>query len=305
LAIPSRLSARSPVLPAKRVSARAWGKIGRNAIALLLVIALLASCSSSFVYNRLDWLIPWWVDGYVDLTREQKESLRDQLMPLLQWHRQEELARYREILDQVEAEMENPVTADQVQAWGEELFEASQRVEKTMLKLALEFGATISDQQMSEFIASMEEQQLEFEHEFLSRSDKEYSKENAKDLERLLDRLLGRLTRNQKHRLLQAAQAMQRFDAVWLEDRSLWLAQLEPLLSRQAGWQDKVMQAYEWRESNRPPQFARIIEYNTRVISQAIADILNSRSTKQDEHARQEIRQLRETLEKLMRDSTA
>jgi hypothetical protein len=269
-------------------------------VLLLLTILLLASCSSSFVYNRLDWLIPWWVDGYVDLTREQKESLRDQLMPLLQWHRQEELARYQEILNQLEAELEHPLAADQVKSWSDELFQASQRVEQSMLQLALEFGATISDQQISEFIASMEEQQAEFEEEFLSRTDEEYSKENAKNLVRLLERLLGRLTPDQKNRLLQAAQAMQRFDAVWLEDRRQWLDQLQPLLARQVGWQEEIMQAYVRRESNRPPQYAQIVEHNMNVIAQAIAEVLNSRSAKQNGHAARAFDELRETLEKLM-----
>ncbi|MDZ4731914.1 MAG: DUF6279 family lipoprotein [Xanthomonadales bacterium] len=268
-----------------------------------LAIITLAGCTTSFAYNRLDWLIPWWVDGYVDLTGEQKESLRDQLMPVLQWHRQEELARYQEILDQLEAGLKHPVAADQVKSWSDELFQASQRVEQSMLKLALEFGATISDQQISEFIVSMEEQQVEFEDEFLSRTDEEYSKENAKNLGRLLERLLGRLSPDQKDRLLQVAQAMQRFDAVWLEDRRQWLDQLQPLLARQVGWQKKIMQAYVQRESNRPPQYAQILEYNMRVISQAIADVLNTRSAKQNSHAAREFNELRETLEKLMRYS--
>ena len=60
----------------------------------------LASCSNAFVYNQLDWLIPWYMGDYVNLTREQKKSFKEELEPLLQWHRNEELQNYLLILDE-------------------------------------------------------------------------------------------------------------------------------------------------------------------------------------------------------------
>jgi hypothetical protein len=264
-----------------------------------LVVLLIAGCVGSFAYHRLDWLIPWYVDDYVDLSREQRESLRDQLLPLLQWHREEELARYQLLLDEVEKAMQQQVTAAQVEGWIAELMQAISRVEETMLDLALEFGAGISDAQMQEFISSMHKEQDEYEDEFLSRTQAEYVHENAENLEGMLERLTGHLGHGQKQRLQQAAQSMQRFDAVWLEERQQWLAQLEVLLQREEGWQSEVRQGYLARELNRPAQYTEIVDHNIRVIAAALADVLNSRSDKQKKHTAHEFVDMRKSLNRM------
>ena len=60
----------------------------------VLCVLVLSACTTSFYYNRLDWLIPWYVDDYIDLSSEQKQSLKVKLEPYLNWHRQEELNNY-------------------------------------------------------------------------------------------------------------------------------------------------------------------------------------------------------------------
>jgi len=105
----------------------------------MLAAALLAGCTAAFTYNHLDWLIPWYVDGYVDLSRDQRRDLKGRLEPLLQWHREEELLRYAELLDRIEHELAVPVTAATVQGWVDEVVAALERTERSMLTLALDF----------------------------------------------------------------------------------------------------------------------------------------------------------------------
>lgn len=57
---------------------------------LLLVIAfsfLLSACSSSFIYNNLDWLLYWYLDDYITLTSEQRSQLDDRVETWQAWHR--------------------------------------------------------------------------------------------------------------------------------------------------------------------------------------------------------------------------
>ena len=110
----------------------------RLVVAQLFVSSiLLIGCTASFTYNRLNWLIPWYVDGYVDLTREQRKALAGQLEPLLQWHRREELLRYVAILDRIERDLAAPLTAATVQEWTDEIVAAIDRTENYMLDVAL------------------------------------------------------------------------------------------------------------------------------------------------------------------------
>ena len=120
----------------------------RKILAILLLPLLLTSCTVSFTYNHLDWIIPWYVDDYVDLTRDQKKSLRQQLEPILTWHREEELVRYVEILDGIEASLAQPLTAEEVNRWIQQIVDAAERTEFRMLQLGLGFSDELTDAQM-------------------------------------------------------------------------------------------------------------------------------------------------------------
>jgi hypothetical protein len=271
----------------------------RKIFTALIVVALLAGCAS-FTYNRLDWLIPWYVDGYVDLTGDQRALLRERLTPSLEWHRREELARYMEIIDRIEADLDGPVDSATVRGWADDMLAAAQRVEKTMMGVALEFGAEVSDEQVEEFIASLWERQREFEEEFLERSAAEYAEDDFDNLANLLERFLGRLSAEQKAVLREAAGELVRFDKAWLEDRRNWLRTLEDLLEREPGWQDAVMQAYEARIAMRSPEYRQAFEHNMDQITAAYAKVLSSMSARQREKTAEEFDDLRRTLRKLM-----
>ena len=89
----------------------------RLVITCVVVTLLLSSCTT-FTYNRLDWLIPWYVHGYVDLTREQRKILRNKLTTPLEWHREEELANYIKIIDRIEADFKGEVDAAMIRKIG-------------------------------------------------------------------------------------------------------------------------------------------------------------------------------------------
>lgn len=271
----------------------------RTLIAVLLAALLLAGCAS-FAYNRLDWLIPWYVDGYVDLTGEQRAVLRERLVPRLEWHREEELARYVALLDRIEADLAGPVDAATVRAWADDALAAAQRVEKSLMGVALEFGAEVSDEQVDEFVASLWERQRELEQEFLERSDAKYARDDFDNLANLLERFLGRLSKEQQAALREAADGLVRFDRAWLEDRRKWLATLEDLLEREPGWQDALMQAYEARIALRSPEYRQAFEHNMGLIAAAYAEALSAMTPRQRERAAREFEKLRGTLRKLM-----
>ncbi len=273
--------------------------LSRKLSVLLLGAVLLAGCTATFTYKHLDWLIPWYVDGYVDLSRDQRRLLQEQLGPALQWHQQEELSRYVEILDRIESDLGQHVSAGQVQRWVDDIVLAAERVEERMLSEALDFGAQLSDQQMDEFVESLWEQQREYEEEFLDRSDQEYVDDSYENLEDFLKRFTGRLDAGQKQVLFQAADSLQRFDTAWLAERESWLSTLAPLLQRHEGWQEAVKLAYRNRKQLRPPQYTSIIDHNMMIVARAVAGTLNELSGEQRQHVFREIAKLRDRINRL------
>lgn len=267
--------------------------------ALVFAASLLTGCTATFTYNQLDWLIPWWVDSYMDITRDQRRLLQDQLEPALKWHREEELARYEQWLGEIESALESPVSQEQVQGWAEDVIAAAERIEESMLRVSVDFGATVSDGQINEFIENMWQKQREYEEEYLPRSNQEYVEDNAENLVEISRKVAGKLTPEQAAILHDTALSMQRFDAAWLDERRLWLSSLEQLLQREPGWRDAVMEAWSTRRTRRTEEYHSILNHNLHVTSAGFASILNSMSTKQREHAFQEIVKLRNKLAKL------
>ncbi len=283
-------------------------RVGRHMprLALALSLLLLASCSgTTFLYNRLNIILPWYINSYVDLDREQKRYLGDLLDPFLVWHRNEELPSYVAILDQTTGALDTTVTAEAVSAISREFERAWFRLESRGLDWMLALGEQLSDEQMDEFIQSLWDKQREYEEEYLERSDEEFRRDSYDGLKDSLQDYMGRLDAAQRERLEQASQELRRSDGVWLSERRAWIERAEKMLQRESGWQDQVREAIARRDDTVSQEYLDTYGHNLEVIHGAIADVIDSRSEKQDRRLRRELQDLRADLETLIAQGQA
>jgi Family of unknown function (DUF6279) len=277
--------------------------LGRTFKALamtLLLLSVVACSSTTFVYNRLDFLLPWYLDDYVDLSRSQKKYLDELLQPYLYWHRTEELARYIVILDQIDAALDKPLTLEDVEQVSKSFEEAWSRLETEGLKWLLALGDRLSDEQIAEFLQQLYEKQTEYEQEYLGRTDEQYLEETYENFLDSFQDYLGKLDSSQKTTLRQASAAMERVDSTWLEERSRWLEELSTLLMRESGWQDRLRLALDERDQNRSEAYQRGYEKNLAQIHRAIVAVVNNRTDRQDRKLRGKIAGFREDLRTLI-----
>lgn len=268
---------------------------------LLLLMLVLTGCSSTtFLYNRLDFLIPWYLGDYVNLNRKQKKTLDDLLQPFLAWHRQDELQRYVELLDQIASDLDGDLTARQVAGHAEQFVEAWERIEVKALEWMLSLGEELSDEQIDQFVEKLWDKQREYEEEYLPRSIEQYHEEAYENLLDSTQDFLGRLDWGQRGILESAAAELQRSDDIWLEEREQWVQRIEELLQREPGWQQGIRDMLANRDATTSPEYFEVYEHNTAVIYAAMARLLNTRTGKQDKRLRKEIANFREDLVTLM-----
>ena len=266
-----------------------------------MLLCLLAACSSTtFVYNRLDSILPWYLDDYVDLNNTQDRQLDEMLAPFLAWHRQQELPRYVALLEQVEADLDGPVSAAEVAGIYAGIEDAWLRLQDKSLDWLLALGASLSDEQVQEFLEELNERQEEYEEEYLERSELEYREDSYESLVDSMQDYLGRLNDAQRERLRAASLELRRSDSIWLQERAAWLQRLDVLMQRQPGWQQRVREAIALRDETVSEQYNATYEHNLEVIFSAIAAVLDSRSERQDRRLRAELRDLREDLQTLI-----
>jgi hypothetical protein len=261
---------------------------------------LLSGCSNTFIYNRLDWLIPWYVSDYLNLDSTQKKSFKTQLLPLLDWHRNEELQTYLVFLDSIESGLDKPITKAVVSAWADKLIAAYNRLKQRGIPLALNMGEQMSDLQLQYFIEDMYQRQEQLEEEYLTRSEEEFRQQTYDNFEEGASDFIGRLGKAQRLRLQQAAAEIKRFDEAWLAQRLSWLQHAEKILQRKPGWQQEGRILLTSREQFESPAYKTANLHNEQVIYAAIADVIEARTEKQDRRLREEIADFRHDIKRLI-----
>ena len=97
---------------------------------LLLAALLLGGCSSvRLAYGNASQLAWWWIDGYVDFSREQAPQVKDGLDRFAEWHRRTQLAEWLPLLALAQAQIGEATTPEQVCRWQAE---AREKLEPTL-----------------------------------------------------------------------------------------------------------------------------------------------------------------------------
>ena len=270
-------------------------------ITLAMIVLLLTACSSTtFLYNRLDFIIPWYLDDYVDLNKAQRSQLDGLLAPFLNWHRSEELPRYRDILDEMIANLDQPATPESVAQMSATLEQAWFRLEAEAVEWLLALGEELEDAQIEEFLAELAKSQKKYEKKYLGRDDEEYYEELYDSFKDSAQDFLGRLDWGQRALLETASADMRRTDDAWLSERAEWIEQMRQYLRRDPGWQQAVRDGLATREESVSPEYRETFNHNLAVINQLVADVLNSRTEKQDARLRKKLNGFREDLDTLI-----
>jgi hypothetical protein len=266
----------------------------------IFLACLLTGCSNTFVYNQADWLIPWYVGDYLNLNKTQKKYFKMQLLPLLDWHRNEELQTYLVLLDSVESDLDRPITNAVVSQWSDNLIAAYNRLKQRGIPLALDIGERMSDLQLQYFLEEMYQRQEQLEQEYLTRSEEEFRQQTYENFEEGASDFIGRLEKTQRQSLQQATAEIMRFDSAWLAQRLSWLQHAEKILQRKPGWQQAGRELLTSREQFESPAYKVANLHNEQVIYAAIADVLEARTEKQDKRVREEIADFRQDIKKLI-----
>ena len=93
---------------------RSW----RVSLLILIMPLVLSGCSMvQTVYNKSPELAYWWIDGFVDVSADQRPLLMEDLQAYQQWHRATQLPRYAlfESADAGTSRLVSSLSADQVE----------------------------------------------------------------------------------------------------------------------------------------------------------------------------------------------
>jgi Family of unknown function (DUF6279) len=208
-------------------------------VAVLAVVLSIAACTSSLIYNRLDTVARWYIGNLVTLDEAQQSALRDWLARTLAWHRDTELKRYEQFLQDLSAKV---AAGPDAKVYPRAAQQAEDAVRELMGRIAPEAAAlltTLQPQQVDELLANLEERDAKELAEESGRDDAERQKRRVRSLTRSLERWTGSASSEQKAIIERTVSNMAAAHLLGDEvesaaSRELWRAELQKALAQGA-----------------------------------------------------------------------
>jgi len=267
--------------------------------ALIALIFLTGCSSTTFVYNWIDYLLPWYFASYVDLSRDQKNYLDELLIPFFSWHRHEELPRYAEIINSVEGLLDSEVKVENIALITLDVEESWFRLEDGLLLRIIPLAKDLTDEQINNFLQVMQTKTIESENKYLKRNDQAYQKDNYNRLRKNLRRFIGTMSKEQLDLVKIASNNMRRTDTEWIQNRKKLVANLSSILQRKEGWEKRFI-VITHRDDLVSKNYRDTYAYNIDLTHNLIAAILNTRTEKQDKKLRAQLSKYQADIETLI-----
>lgn len=274
-------------------------------VALLLAVS---GCSVQLAYNNLDRLARWSMSDYIDMTSDQRAYFNAAFEDLWIWHRGEHLPQYAAFLDSVAvrfadgtSEPEMQAVVDQVVAWAEE-------VQARALPATAEMLASLSDAQVAELAATLEERNREIAEPELDVSMAEIRRLWVEEFSERFSRFSGNLTAVQEAYLRGQAERYQPERVLWADYRRNWQADLLALLSfRQdrAGLQQGLGELIRHRELYYGSRLTAIDDNNVKLLRESSVWMVNSLTDRQQQRFSDRLGELAEDFRELAARDTA
>ena len=203
-------------------------------LTLIAAVLLLQGCSIKFWYNRLDWVVPWYVDDYVELSGQQEEQLEKLMLLKTEWHRENELPRYIAWLDSLDKDIRNKQVEQRYDFHRQQL---SNFYQNLVDELAGDFASLmvqLSDQQVNELFIELEQMDQETLEEFNELSAEELFEQKDENIADGVSEWIGRLSNEQKMIVTEWASQVQSTTLERMAYRKRWReAMREALKTRQ------------------------------------------------------------------------
>jgi len=258
----------------------------------VFLTALLAGCSRiQVVYNQLDWLLPYYLETYTELSDQQSSYLEQQVERLLAWHCSTQVSAYAELLRTASTDFRNNRMTP------EKLEDYSNRVEQFWKDIVLRASPAITGllldadtAQLRELFDSFQERNQEWLAEYRDTTPGEMHEDYTERMERELERWFGPLQPAQQQAVLAWADRFQPLGMEGLQTRKAWQSRLQELVSHRddkAAFQAGIHELFSNPETYRPAAYQKRLDYNRKQTIELVyhvGSVLNAEQRNHLEH---------------------
>ena len=187
---------------------------------LTLMLVVVAGCSSlRLAYNNGDTVLYWWLNAYVDLDRDQKGWVREDIDKLFDWHRKTQLKDYVEILRKGQKQVQgNPTQADLMADYSE----IKSRTQSLLLKAApdlADLARSLKPEQIAQMEKKFKSNNDDYRKKFLTGDQEKRQQLRYKKSMEQFELWFGSFSGEQEALIRKASDARPLDNEIWLDER--------------------------------------------------------------------------------------
>ena len=277
----------------------------RVLMVLICLVVLLTACGPRWVYTNLDWLIPWYVDDYVDLDAHQDSELAERLKYQLDWHCRTQMTRYAAFLRQLRRDLSvpgQPVRAEQWSAYFDQLRHYWIALIHQIGPDAVAILATATDAQIDELFTNLEKTNIELERKYVEPTFEDRRRNRGQRIMKRIEYWTGPLNENQLRMLTEWSHGLDEIADEWLAHRRHFQRELRHLLEkrRQADdFQARFLDLLAHPEALRDPGYQAKIDANLDRTFRFLEQLSMALTPAQRRHTLKRLEQLAQEMDRL------
>ena len=209
-------------------------------IIILTLIAAVAACTFKTVYNRLDYLIPEYIEGMVTLDDVLEEKLEQSTLVLLEWHRNTQLKQYADWLSALQRDMATHLTEQQVEQRITEMDRFWRSLSAKVNDEMADLLPLLNKEQQDELFMNIEDSNDEFREEFVDLNEEQRIEDYVERMSDTYQSWIGELTDEQQRKVEQVATELVSTAELRLQRRLQWQRGIREILAEEETAQNKT-----------------------------------------------------------------
>ena len=232
---------------------------------LLLLLTVLAGCSRvEFIYERLDWFGARAIAGFLDLDRDQRNELRDELSTYREFHREHRVPEITRLLGEVAQDVENDrLDRERLVTHLDAADALFQDTARDLLPIVTDTLSGLSTEQVAGLRKRMEEAREENQERREEKSPEERREAAIESSIEGIENWTGRLNEEQREFVAECQEELPQGEQAWQRWQEEQRKELLELLERN-GYQEEIRNflVHWWLEVDERP--ANVLESRDR-----------------------------------------
>ena len=251
---------------------------------IIVLLTLVSACSFKTLYNRLDYMIPSYVEGMVSLDDVLEEKVEQRTEALISWHRNTQLVQYADLLRTLQQDIQSPIDEQRVLQRIATMQQLWESLENEINEEMADLLPLLNIEQREELFDSIEDKNEDFYDEHVDLDDDERIEQYTDTTIDSFENWLGYLTEAQEKAIVQAMPRLSDSAALRLQQRRAWQSSIRQILDSADSKElktERLRLFFDGFSMDDQPQLAAASDNNRKVLVRLTVDIVNQATAEQ------------------------